>query len=193
MKLTRIVALGAVSLGLLAVPATAMASTGGALAGTGKGPVPVKVACPPVHRLLPASSPVPAPVQLTPVAQPVPVSGSVTIICCAPRPGAVAIPVKPGGRPIAWACSVRPLVFDLAAGASVATEVHGPRLSVHELVFYRGGIYIVRSAWSDKFTLQFRGQLFVNRGPAIHDGRALAIHGGGVFIVVRVGKGPCPK
>jgi hypothetical protein len=196
MKLNRTTALGAVAasalaLGLLAVPATAMASTGGTPAATvaGTGPVPVKVRCPPpVLRLAPAPTTVALSILRT---RPVPVSGSATIVCCASVPGAMPMPVKPGGKPIVRACSLRPLIFDLAAGASVATEVSGPRLSVHEVVFYRGNIYTVRSAWGDKFTLDFRGRLFVNHGPAVHDGHALAIRGG-VFIVVGVPK-PCLK
>lgn len=59
MKLKRVAALGAVVLGLLAVPTTAMASTGG----PPPGPVAVKAICPPL-RLHPWPAPA---ATLTPV------------------------------------------------------------------------------------------------------------------------------
>jgi len=200
MKLNRITVLGAVAvsalaLGLLAVPTTAMASTGGTAAGTvvSSGPVPVKVRCPPpVLHLTSAPGAAPVATWIVRTTSAAPVPRSVRIICCASIPGAVPVAVKPGGKPILRVCSLPSLVFDLASGASVATEVRGPRLSVHEVVFYRGNVYIVRSAWGDKFTLDFRGRLFVNHGPAVHDGHALAIRGGVFFAVVGVAK-PCPK
>ncbi len=113
MKLTRIAALGATVLGLLAVPFSgpaAMAST----ASSPATPVPVKVICPP-------------------------------------------------------------------AGGRVLTEVHGPRLRAHEVIYYRGGIYTVASARGNWFTLDYRGKPFVNHGAAIRDGRALVLRGGVVI------------
>jgi hypothetical protein len=79
------------------------------------------------------------------------------------------------------------LIFDMPAWGRVAHEVRGPALRAHEPIFYRGRIYIVASAWGNAFTLDVGGRAFVNRGPAIHDGRAIVF--GGVTVVV----GPPPK
>jgi hypothetical protein len=175
MKLKRIAALSAVVFGLLAVPATAMASTSG-------GPivaVAVELRCPLPHLLPPGatgavtivpSSAVPSSAVPSPAASisAVPATG-VRIVCCGL--------VKPGNRPYVRACPPLTLVFDMRAGSSTITEVHGPRLFVHEPILYRGGFYTIRSVRGDKFTLDFRGRLFVNHGPAIHDGRAVVVRG----------------
>jgi hypothetical protein len=163
MKLTRFAALAVLTLGvgLVAAPATAMASTGS----SPPRPVPVTAVlrCPPV------------PIRAhSVVAQPIPVSGVPIIACC----GVVRYrgPVKVyRGWVAVRACPAPSLVFDMPAGGSVLTEVRGPRLFVHEAIFYRGTIYTVASVHGGQFRLDVRGKPFVNGGAAIHDGRAVVL------------------
>jgi hypothetical protein len=169
MKPTRIAALSVVVSGLLAVPATAMASTSGSPAVPA---ISVTVAV----RCLPR-----------PVPQAKGAVGAVTIVpspavYVSARPG---FPIRvfccglvhPGAIPAFRACPLLTLVFDMRAGSSTITEVRGPRLSVHEAIYYRGGVYSVRSVRGDTFTVDFRGRLFVNHGAAIHDARAIVLRG----------------
>lgn len=124
------------------------------------------------------------PAQARPAGQPYVV---VVTACCAPahlpvagrlrtRPVLVAPKGHPFPRLVALAgCSARSMVFDAAAGGSVFTEVSGPRLAPHELIFFRGRIYQIASVWAKHFTLRFRGSPFRNLGPALHDARALLL------------------
>ena len=155
MKLKRVTALGAVMAGLLSVPTTAMASVGGP---PPPRPIPVAVAvrliCPPLRLVprLPAAT-------LTPVKK---------------LPGK-AFPVKV--FPWRAFCAPQGLVFDMPAGGRTLTEVRGPRLSVHEMIFYRGTSYTVAFVQGSRFTLDLRGKPWVNRGPAIREGRAFVVRG----------------
>jgi hypothetical protein len=167
MKLTRFAALGVLTLGvgLMAAPATAMASTGS----SPPRPVPVtevavSLRCPPPFAVRPY------PV----VVRPVPAPGAWIIACC----GIVRYrgPVKVHrGWVAVRACPAPSLVFDMPAGGSVLTEVRGPRLFVHEAIFYRGTIYTVASVNGGQFRLDVRGKPFVNGGAAIHDGQAVVL------------------
>lgn len=162
MKLTRIVALGVMALGLLTVapvavaPVTALASTPGPPVPF---PIPGKCQVPPPRSLAMAGSgtfavaPVPGPV----------------VICCA----VVKRVHGPVRHPLA--CQGRRLVFDMPAFGRDAHEVIGPRLRGHELIFFRGRIYEVASVHGRTFTMDTRGRPFVNRGPRIHDGKALVL------------------
>lgn len=158
MKLKRVTALGAVVAGLLSVPTTALASAGGPPPPRPV-PVAVRLICPPL-RLAPR----PPAVTLTPVNK---------------LPGK-AFPVKV--FPVRAFCGPQGLVFDMPAGGRTLTEVRGPRLSVHEMIFYRGTSYTVAFVQGSRFTLDLRGKPWVNRGPAIRDGRAFVVRG----IVVEV-------
>jgi hypothetical protein len=170
MKLTRTMALGAVGLGLLAVPfsGTALATP----ASSPPRPIAVTAMCPPLQastRPAPVASATPVPVkriELPPT--------SYFVACCGTVAGYGKVP---GLRAVVrWAaCPRQNLVFDMPAGGRIITEVRGPRLIVHEPVVYRGGIYTVTSVHGTRFTLDFHGKPFVNHGAAIRDGRALIL------------------
>jgi hypothetical protein len=196
----RIAALAAaVTLGLLAVPAsTAMASTSGSV----HKPVPVVFKC-----KLPKPAPAPTPVpgstlSPAPSPAPVPAPGSrLQVICCGPGVQVVANGRvvkghrvikgrgKGGGKlpaPITLRafCAARILTFDLPADSSTVTEVHGPRLHVHEALFYQGRIFTVASVSGDTFTVDHNGSLVTNGSTAIVDGRALVLAGKGPVVVI---------
>lgn len=169
MKLKRVAAFGATALGLLAVPATAMASAGG----PPPRPVAVKVVCPPFR---PPPRPVPI-ATLTPVrpapAKVVPVKAPAVFrvfACCGK-----GVVEHVSGTSLRAVCAPQSVLFDMPAGGRTLTELRGPRLRVHELIVYRRGIYSVASVRGANFTLDLRGKPFVNRGPAIRDGRALIL------------------
>ncbi|MBV9450839.1 MAG: hypothetical protein JO345_33610 [Streptosporangiaceae bacterium] len=166
MKLKRVTALGAVVLGLLAVPTTALASP----ASSTPGPVTVVASCPP-FRPLPLAAPVPAVTVVpgkTASVNATPIAG-----CCGPvvyaRPKQSEPPVY------RVTCAARVLVFDMRAGGRLITEVRGPRLHVHDVVFYRGRLYTVAVVAGSRFALDYRGKPFVNGGSAIYDGRATVL------------------
>ncbi|HEX6522372.1 MAG TPA: hypothetical protein VF070_20545 [Streptosporangiaceae bacterium] len=179
MKLMRVTALGAAVLGLLAVPTTALASP----ASSPPRPVAVAYPCLPLRLLPPIASSVPA-ATVMPVKTPRRLPSR--------RGGNSRRGPKPVERSEALArretppvfrvtCAARVLVFDMPAGGRLGTEVRGPRLHVHDAVFYRGRVYTVMAVAGSRFALDYRGKPFVNGRSAIHDGRAVML---GVVSVV---------
>jgi hypothetical protein len=67
---------------------------------------------------------------------------------------------------------MRPFTFNLSAGSSWATEVHGPPLLPFYDVFYRGDIYHVVAVHGDRFRLERDGRLFVDHGRALYHASA---------------------
>jgi hypothetical protein len=67
---------------------------------------------------------------------------------------------------------MRPFTFNLSAGSSWATEVHGPPLLPFYDVFYRGQTYHVVAVRGDHFRLERDGRLFVDRGRALYHASA---------------------
>jgi hypothetical protein len=217
MTIRRIAAAAAVALGLVAaVPGVAMASTASA---SGSGPQPVTVKCLPKAKQGGSFVCCPTVVVAKAVAQSVaksghPLAGHPIQVGCCPGPVAGKHPVavaKPGpapkgGQPIVVlaccapfqrigpapvaACNAQPMTFDMAAFATTATEVSGPRLTAHELVFYQHQMFMISSVHGRAFTLvrlpvfaRLRHQVtagptpFRNGGTPITDGHALVVHG----------------
>lgn len=174
MKLKRVTALGAVVLGLLAVPATALASP----ASSPPRPVAVAYPCLPLRHLPPDVSPAPA-VTVVP-GKTAPVNVTRIVGCCGPLGYAR---LKQSKLPVfRVACAARVLVFDMPAGGRLITEVRGPRLHVHDAVFYRGRVYTVTAVVGSRFALDYRGKPFVNGEYAIHDGKAVVL--GALSVVI---------
>jgi hypothetical protein len=169
----RIAALAALAFTMLAVPATAaMASTGG---GPGAGgaayrqPTPIQIACPlPTHYR----------------------QGQVTVKAYSqawlkvwakrhhhgkPPFVTIACPFIPA-KPLPRGCEPQRLVFDMAAGSSIMTEVSGPVLAPAQTFSYDGSSYTIISVnpGADSFTV-FKDDvsLFTNPGDTITDGVAL--------------------
>ncbi len=156
----RIATLAALTVTMLAVPAAAMASTGGPAPAPGYGQHrPVQVICLRPGRHLPVEYKVAA-VRAYQVARRHGKPLRLRLIC--PR-----IPAKPlpGCRP-------RILRFDMAAGSAAMTEVSGPVLAPAEEFSYDGGTYTIMSVnpGAGTFTVFLNGWLFVNKGAAITGG-----------------------
>jgi hypothetical protein len=150
----RIAAIAAVVLALLAVPATAMAST------TWGGPQP------------PRHHPHPGPPGNCQVW-----SGSYGGYCC---PAGTGWGNGWGGGQF-QDCQQQALTFNLAAYSSRATEVSGPQLSVGETVLYQNEFYTVASVWHRHFTLDQGGSLYTNGAYPIWDGSASVLTGPWIF------------
>ena len=104
--------------------------------------------------------------------------GQVRIACALPpgqhvRPRLVRVRLHGRRHHVRLCC--RPLVFDVAPGASTLTEVSGPVLAPPEVFRYQGQTYTIMSVnpGAGTFTVFRGGMLFVNHGPAIT--RALAV------------------
>jgi hypothetical protein len=160
----RIAAMAALTVTMLAVPATgALASTGGSPGsgqGTGYGkPGTVQVRCPVVHRK-------------------VRVEVAYRLRHRHGKPVRVRIgcPVIPG-KPAPKGCPPGVLRFDLATGSSTLTEVSGPILAPTQEFSYRGDTYTIMSVnpGADSFTVFKDGFLFVNKGAAITGGAGFMI------------------
>ena len=136
----RIAALAVLSLAMLAVPAAAMASTGGS--GSDR-PWPGQSMCPlPNHFHHRHHKP--------------------TQIQVCPMPSKNCPPGSAFGHP-------RSFTFDVASGSSTVYEVSGPTLAPAEEFSYHGSIYTIWSVnpGADSFTMSLGEFLFVNEGPAI--------------------------
>src|SRR6266566_2053858 len=160
----RIAALAALMITMLAVPATAMASTGADHGGPGYGtPRLVQVACPFPSRLrkghfnvkVYARAYLKARLKAHWHGKPI------RIIC-------PYIPAKP----LPKGCKPEILRFDMAAGGSTLTEVSGPTLAPTQEFIYHGSTYTIMSInpGADSFTVFVNGFLLVNKGAAITDG-----------------------
>ena len=185
MKLTRIAACGAAMLSLLAIPTTALASSP-------PRPIAVKGMCSPL-RAYPKPAPVDsaAPVRTKVVKVP-PTSYLVRAVACC------GVVVQYGQVPAHRSVVLQPfcprqtLVFTMPSGGRAITEVRGPRLSVHDAVRYRGRVYTVASVWGHRFTLDYLGKPFVNRGAAIYDGKAVLLRGAVIVVCTAVPR-PAPR
>jgi hypothetical protein len=171
----RIAAIAALTVALGGIPVTAMASTASPAQGPGPAPAPVRLSCPPrVIKPAPAPTPTsaPKPVQV----KPAPGKPVFYVVCCGqpltPRSSVRPVVVSVRTR----ACKAQVVVFDMAAGSSVVTEVSGARLHSGERLRYQREVYTVRSVWGRKFDVDQGGKLVVNTGPAIHDGVATTIN-----------------
>lgn len=200
MMIRTIAASAAVAFALAAaVPGVAMAST----AGPASRPAPVR--CPPkvVHD---GGGPVTR-AACCAVKVVKKSGGTVTVTrsgCCASMVVVGPASVTPSRQVPVPGCAPRPMTFDLPAFATTATEVSGPRLTVHELVLYKHRIFLVRSVHGRSFTVALlsapvrvqvprhknpvtiRIQLkpFRNGATAITDGHAVVLRGP-VAIVLR--------
>src|SRR6266568_3094923 len=144
----RIAALAALVITILAVPATAMASTGG-------GPAPgqpraVLAACRLPFRLHGGHYRFIVRVRHRKPAH-------LTIVCAKPYPKV---------------CRPAVLRFAMAPGSSALTEVSGPVLAPTQEFRYDGHTYTIMSVnpGADSFTVFLKGWLFVNKGAAITNG-----------------------
>jgi hypothetical protein len=178
----RFAVLAALMVALLAIPATAMASSGSGSGGPGYAP----------PRAIQAVCPVPFRLRKGHLKQ-VSVKGKVVRINGKLPPKALLKLLRHGkkgrielirhgkkGR-VEIVCNLRPgpplclgpiLRFDVAAGSSNLTEVSGPTLSPTETFTYRGGTYTIMSInpGADSFTVFYDNILFVNHGAAITNG-----------------------
>ena len=167
----RFAVLAALMVALLAIPATAMASSGSGSGGPGYVP----------PRAIQAVCPVPFRLRKGHLKQ-VSVKGKVVRINGKLPPKALLKLLRHGkkGR-VEIVCNLRPgpplclgpiLRFDVAAGSSNLTEVSGPTLWPTETFTYRGGTYTIMSInpGADSFTVFYNNILFVNHGAAITNG-----------------------
>ena len=155
----RIAAVAALIVTMLAVPAAAMASTGG----TG----PPRAGPDRVPAALPAPSPAPRPAP-QPVPLPAPPSRR-HLVCSVSTP--FQLPQSqncPSGLAYGQAQS---LTFDVASGSSTVYEDSGPTLAPAEEFTYDGNTYTIWTVnpGDDSFTMSVNGSLFVNGGPDITD------------------------
>jgi hypothetical protein len=177
----RIAAIAAMTVALgAAVPATAMASTVSPAPGPGPVQVPLPAKCLPPGVTVRVPGKVKPPVK-PPVGVIKPVRGKPVAVlvlgCCGVKPRH-GVPKSP------QVCRAQVVEFDMAAGSSVVTEVHGPRLHAGEHLLYQRQVYTVRSVWGRDFDVNRQGALVTNNGPAIHDGIAFVI-GPGLAIITR--------
>jgi hypothetical protein len=184
----RIAAIAALTVALGAIPATAMASTGSTKPAPGpvQTPVPVAVRCLPPG----ATARPPVIVKAPPgTVKPVKVK-QVVVACCGQIRRGTKPGTKPGTKLAARVCLSQVVVFDMAAGSSVVTEVRGPRLHRGERLLYQQEVYTVESVWGRTFDVDRQGHLVVNTGPAIDRGIALVI--GPNAVVVKFSPAPPP-
>jgi len=165
----------AMAMAMASIPVTAMASTSSPA--QGPGPVPAPVRCPPAP-IKPRPGVVVTPPGM--VAIPAPGKAVVVVACC----GKVRVR-RDASRPVPVAqfCVAQIVEFDMAAGSSVVTEVHGARLHHGERLLYKGEVYTIRSVWGDHFDVDHQGRLVVNTGPAIRKGVAIVIMQGAVVVL----------
>jgi hypothetical protein len=178
----RIAAIAAMTVALgTAVPATAMASTDSPAPGPGPVQVPVPAKC-----LPPGGVIFRGPVKVKPVKQVKPPVGVIKPVRGKPVAvlvlGCCGLKLPRNAPGTVHACRAQVVEFDMAAGSSVVTEVHGPRLHAGERLLYQRQAYTVRTVWGREFDVDQHGTLVVNNGPAIHDGTALVI-GRGITII----------
>ena len=150
----RIAALTALVITLLAVPAAAMATTGGPGPGPGYAkPEPVQLVCPRLHRFPRAYL----------IRHHKRVSVRIRIAC----------PLR--GKPFPRPCLAGVLRFDMAAGGSTLTEVSGPTLAPAQEFSYDGSSYTIMSVnpGANSFTVFRDGFLFVNKAAAITNAIAI--------------------
>jgi hypothetical protein len=198
-----IAASAAIGLGLLAVvPGVAMASTAGSR------PPAVQVRCS-AKGVKPGAKPGPAVVRPACCAAKTlgHKGGHVsTFGCCAlliqsGRPPGGKATLTPVAKPVpirVAACGGQKMTFDLPAYSSTATEVRGPRLTVHELVIYRQRVFLISSVHGRSFTLAelFTGlkksarpvrivqlPVFTNGANAITDGHAVVLRASLALVV----------
>ena len=71
-------------------------------------------------------------------------------------------------------CQAPGFTFDIASGSSTFTEVSGPTLAPAQEFTYHGSTYTIWTVnpGADSFTASVNGMLFVNNGPPITDGTA---------------------
>jgi hypothetical protein len=179
----RFAALAALVLALLAIPATAMASSGGSVSGVGS-PRTVQAACPVPFRLhkghvkrqivikgrtiwVKGKIPPKILVQLLRHGK----KGRVTVVFRHGKKGRVTLVCKfPPGPPF---CRGPILRFDMASGSSTLTEVSGPILAPSQTFVYDGNSYTIMSVnpGADSFTVFLNSiMLFTNHGAAITNG-----------------------
>jgi hypothetical protein len=195
----RIAAVAALTVTMLAVPAAAMASTGGSGAGpsqsvSGSGPI----WCPALNLLhhrpfkfkihaskIHASKIHANKIRINrPVKQQVRVHGRCSFSVkfrgfppkfqgLPPFPGQPPFPF-PGQPPFRQICRAPGFTFDIASGSSTFTEVSGPTLAPAEEFTYDGSTYTIWTVnpGADSFTASVNGMLFVNNGSSITDGTA---------------------
>jgi hypothetical protein len=176
----RIVAIAALAVAMASIPATAMASTGGPA--PGPGPVPARC---------PAGVSVPPPGRaLVPVAKPAPGKPVVVAVVCCGQVQVRRNTTRP--VPVGRFCRVQTVVFDMAAGSSVVTEVHGVRVHHGERLLFQGQLYTVSSVWGNHFDVDHQGRLVVNTGPAIRNGLAIVLGGRGTYVVISRAPVPAP-
>jgi hypothetical protein len=176
----RIVSIAALAVALASIPATAMASTGSPARGPGPVPAAGPARCP-VGVIKPPPGGV-----VVPVVKPAPGKPVVVVVACC---GQV---LRSSHRPVraTRVCQSQTVVFDMAAGSSVVTEVHGARLHHGERLLYKGQLYTVRSVWGDHFDVDQRGSLVVNTGQSIWKGVAIEIPPG--VVLLSPAPGPIP-
>jgi len=181
----RIVAIAALAVAMASIPATAMASTGSPE--PGPGPVLTPLRCPPALTKSPHGVVAPPPGV---VVTPVPGKPVVVVACC----GQVQVR-RDTSRPVPVGrfCRVQTVVFDMAAGSSVVTEVHGARVHHGERLLYQGQVYTVNSVWGDHFDVDQQGRLVANTGSAIRNGLAIVLSGRTVYVTVSPAPAPPPR
>jgi hypothetical protein len=185
----RIAAVAALTVTMLAVPAAAMASTGGSGAGPSQSvSVSGPVWCPALNLLhhRPFKFKIRAfKIRVNgPVKQQVRVHGMCSFSVrfrgfppkfqgLPPFPGQPPLPF-PGQPPFRQACRAPGFTFDIASGSSTFTEVSGPTLAAAEEFTYDGSTYTIWTVnpGADSFTASVNGVLFVNNGSSITDGTA---------------------
>jgi hypothetical protein len=168
----RIAAVIATAFALLAIPATAMASTGGPGTSSGNpwgvnpgGPILVACPLPPgVHVQVSAQS----------AAQITYTNGQVQVQVTAKKAGRVRLrcrfPRWP--QPPTQVCTSGTVTFDMPPSGGTFTEYSGPQLYPGEEFDYNGTTYTVATVSGAAFTLQLNGGHYVNSGPSIVGGSA---------------------